>query len=65
MQTRQQTVTKEQFLGQEIATLLHNEAKEEGTHEIQFDATHLSSGIYFYTLTTENFSATKKMVLMK
>jgi hypothetical protein len=52
-------------LGQEIATLLHNEAKEEGTHEIQFDATHLSSGIYFYTLTTENFSATKKMVLMK
>jgi hypothetical protein len=32
---------------------------------IEWDATHLSSGIYFYKVVADNFSATKKMVLLK
>jgi len=59
------------ILGQEVATLLNNEAMEEGEHEIQFDASKLTSGVYFYRLTStsiENNTTTslvKKMVLMK
>jgi len=36
-----------------------------GNYEINFDATSLSSGIYFYQLQTEDFVETKKMILMK
>ncbi|MCB0751850.1 MAG: T9SS type A sorting domain-containing protein [Ignavibacteriae bacterium] len=51
-------------LGREIKTLL-NEAKKPGTYEVQFDASELSSGIYFYTLKTGSFYSTKKMLLIK
>jgi hypothetical protein len=36
-----------------------------GTHQAVFDAGKLSSGVYFYTLKTESFTATKKMLLVK
>ncbi|MBM4166839.1 MAG: T9SS type A sorting domain-containing protein [Ignavibacteria bacterium] len=52
-------------LGQEVATLLNNEEIEEGMHEVQFDASGLSSGIYFYRLRAGTFLETKKMILMK
>ncbi|MEK7262954.1 MAG: T9SS type A sorting domain-containing protein, partial [Bacteroidota bacterium] len=52
-------------VGQEVATLINNESMDEGAHEVQFDASILSSGVYFYKLTTEEFTATKKMVLVK
>ena len=52
------------LLGQEVATLLNSE-KTAGVYEATFDASTLSSGIYFYTLDTKNFSSTKKMVLLK
>jgi len=52
------------LLGQEVATLLNGE-KTAGVYEATFDASTLSSGIYFYTLDTKNFSSTKKMVLLK
>ncbi len=52
------------MLGREVATLV-NEVKAPGEYEIQFDAGALSSGIYFYRLTSGNLSATKKFVLMK
>ncbi len=51
-------------IGKEIATLV-NENKSVGNYEVNFDASKLSSGIYFYKLQTGNFSSTKKMVLMK
>lgn len=51
-------------LGQEIAVLV-NELKDEGLHEISFDASNLSSGIYFYSIQTSQFNETKKMILMK
>ena len=51
-------------LGNEIAILV-NEEKPIGNYEVEFDATTLPSGIYFYRLQTSNFIQTKKMVLMK
>ncbi|MBM4167018.1 MAG: T9SS type A sorting domain-containing protein [Ignavibacteria bacterium] len=52
-------------LGQEVATLLNNEQLEEGEHEVQFDASGLTSGVYFYKLSTPTFSQTRKLLLMK
>jgi hypothetical protein len=36
-----------------------------GSHEIRFDGSNLSSGIYFYTVQTDKYTATKKMILVK
>ena len=52
------------ILGREIQKLV-NEEKLPGNYTVQFDGTGLSSGIYFYTLTTGNFVESKKMTLMK
>jgi len=52
------------MLGEEAASLL-NEFKDAGSYEIKFDASGLSSGIYFYTISTANFVSTKKMILVK
>jgi hypothetical protein len=51
-------------IGQEVSTLFEG-AREAGTHSIQFDASRLSSGVYFYTIDAGAFRATKKMVLMR
>jgi len=51
-------------LGQEIFELI-NENKKVGFHNYTFDASSLSSGIYFYRIATENFVKTKQMILMK
>ena len=53
-------------LGKEVATLLNNEAMQSGEHEIQFDASGLPSGIYFYRLNVDGkFLETKKLLLLK
>lgn len=36
-----------------------------GSHEVTFDGTNLTSGLYFYRLQTKDFAQTKKMVLLK
>ena len=52
-------------LGREVATLV-NEEKPAGTYEAIFNASNLSSGVYFYRLETSNgFSRTKKMILLR
>jgi hypothetical protein len=51
-------------LGQEIATLL-NEEKNAGSYEYNFNASDLTSGIYFYKIMSNNYTATKKMILIK
>jgi hypothetical protein len=51
-------------LGRVIKTLV-NEEQSVGKHEISFNASEFSSGIYFYTLRTGNFTETKKLVLLK
>ena len=52
------------ILGNEVATLV-NEEKPAGIYEVDFNASKLVSGIYFYRLTTPNNSATKSMILLK
>jgi len=51
-------------LGNEVATLV-NEEKSAGSYEVEFNATELGSGVYFYTLKADEFLSTKKMILMK
>ena len=51
-------------LGNEIATLV-NEEKAAGNYEVEFNATQLSSGIYFYRLQANDFTQIKKMILLK
>ena len=36
-----------------------------GNHDFMLDASHLSSGVYFYTMTVDNVSQTRKLILMK
>jgi hypothetical protein len=52
------------LLGRETATLVDG-TQSAGTHALTFDAAHLPSGIYFYTLHAGTFNATKKLVLLK
>jgi hypothetical protein len=51
-------------LGEKVAEIFYGEM-EEGYHEMMFNASGLSSGIYFYKIESENFNATKKMTLIK
>jgi photosystem II stability/assembly factor-like uncharacterized protein len=51
-------------LGREVETLI-NEKESAGSHSVNFDATTLPSGVYFYRLVAGNMTATKKMVLLK
>lgn len=50
--------------GQEVALLL-NEVKEAGNYQINFSAAGLSSGVYFYKMTSNGFSQVKKMSILK
>ena len=50
--------------GKKISSLI-NEIKTIGTYEIDFDGSNLSSGVYYYKFITQNYSSTKKMLLMK
>ncbi|HEX2984213.1 MAG TPA: T9SS type A sorting domain-containing protein, partial [Ignavibacteriales bacterium] len=52
-------------LGQKVATLISNQVFTPGTYSIQWNASKLSSGIYFYSLETNNARITKKMMLLK
>jgi photosystem II stability/assembly factor-like uncharacterized protein len=51
-------------MGQEVASLV-NEAKEAGSYEVTFNASNLSSGVYFYELNAGDFTSVKKMMLIK
>ena len=52
------------ILGKEVATLV-NEQVIAGKHKIDFDASGLNSGVYFYKIESGNFVETKKMILIK
>lgn len=52
------------ILGREVATLVNRE-QPVGNYEVEFDASSLTSGIYFYRIQTGEFVESKKMVLMK
>lgn len=51
-------------LGQEVAELV-NDIKSAGSYTVSFDASNLTTGVYVYTIRAGNYSATKKMMLLK
>lgn len=51
-------------LGQEIKTLISS-YQNTGEHGIEFNGNNLASGVYFYSLITDEFVSTKKMILLK
>lgn len=52
------------ILGREVSTVIDGELKA-GSYSLDFDASNLPSGVYFYRLTTDRFTDTKKMLLIK
>jgi hypothetical protein len=52
------------ILGQELRLLI-NQMMNPGTYNVSFDASSLTSGVYFYSLTVDNFTQVKKMMLLK
>ncbi|PJA97981.1 MAG: hypothetical protein CO128_09705 [Ignavibacteriales bacterium CG_4_9_14_3_um_filter_30_11] len=50
--------------GREVKILV-SEFKSVGSYSVDFNASNLTSGIYFYRLTSENFTQVKKLVFMK
>ncbi|MFA5010439.1 MAG: T9SS type A sorting domain-containing protein [Ignavibacteria bacterium] len=52
------------IFGKEISTLV-NEVKNSGNYSVDFNASNISSGLYFYELTSGSFVQTRKMMLIK
>jgi flagellar hook assembly protein FlgD len=52
------------ILGREVETLV-NEIRTAGTHKVEFNASHLPSGVYLYKIETSQGMLTKKMLLLK
>lgn len=59
-----QTIKVYDVLGNEVVTLI-DEYRSAGKHNIEFNASGLASGIYFYKLTAGNFSSARKLVLIR
>jgi len=51
-------------LGREVKILVDDE-KAAGRYEVKFDATGLTSGVYFYRIVAENFTQVREMVVVK
>ncbi|MEN8192115.1 MAG: T9SS type A sorting domain-containing protein [Bacteroidota bacterium] len=71
--TIQYTISKQSYvslkvfdmLGREVTTLI-NEKQPKGNYQVAFNASNLTSGVYFYRLeTSSGFAETKKLVLLK
>jgi flagellar hook assembly protein FlgD len=52
------------ILGQLVTTLVNGE-QEAGYHEVRFDGSNLSSGVYFYRLQAGSFVETRKLLLLR
>jgi len=62
--TEHVTLTVHNTLGQKVATLLDTKMNA-GSHNVQFDASDLPSGIYFYQIHAGKFRQVKKMVVLR
>jgi hypothetical protein len=51
-------------IGESISELI-NQRQEQGNYSVEFNASNLVSGIYFYKLQTDNFTDVKKMILLR
>ncbi len=52
------------MLGQEVANLV-NKKQSAGNYKIEFNASSLTSGVYFYRIQAGNFVETKKLIVLK
>ncbi|MBK7379234.1 MAG: T9SS type A sorting domain-containing protein [Ignavibacteriales bacterium] len=52
------------ILGREVTTLV-DEFKNEGRYEVNFNASQLASGAYIYSIKSNDFTASKKLMLLK
>jgi len=52
------------IMGKEVSRLVDGE-KTAGQYSLEFDGSKLSSGVYFYVLSTDDFSSVKKLILLK
>jgi hypothetical protein len=59
-----QTIKVYDILGNEVATVI-DEYREAGKYQIEFNATELASGVYFYQLRAGDYVSVKKMVLLR
>jgi hypothetical protein len=58
------TLTVFNTLGQQVA-LLQDGEQEAGYHEVKFDGSHLSSGMYFYRMHTGSFTEVRKLLIVR
>jgi hypothetical protein len=63
-ETGRALLTVYDLTGRTIAILV-DKVVSAGTHQVSFDGSNLSSGIYFYRLTTDSGTITNKMTLLK
>ena len=52
------------ILGNDVSDLV-NEQREAGSYEVEFDASNLPSGVYFYKMQAGKFVAVNKMILLR
>ena len=52
------------MLGREVSVLV-DERKDAGVHEVKFDGSNLASGVYLYRLQAGDFVSTKRMLILK
>lgn len=57
-------ITIYNILGQSVTTLINRKINA-GTHQVDFDGSHLTSGLYFYSINAGSYSDIKKMLLLK
>ena len=58
------TLSVHDMLGREVSVLV-NEGREAGVHEVKFDGAGLSSGVYLYRLQAGDFVQSRKLILLK
>jgi len=59
------TLTVYNTLGEVVSSLIKDQIVDAGAHSLQFDATGLSAGVYFYRLEANGFVQVKKMILLQ
>jgi len=59
------TITITDALGKTIQILVNGEEQTAGVYRIKFDGSSLASGVYYYTIKTEDFTDTKQMIFLK
>jgi hypothetical protein len=52
------------MLGREVSVLV-NERRDAGVHEVKFDGSNLASGVYFYRLQAGDFVQSKRLLILK